>query len=906
MNHSGGNFADETSEMVSENVANAGPELRKRRSTRIVQAVPLVVTGVDALGRPFVERTSSLIINCHGCRYQSKHYVLKNMWVTLEVPHPESGQPPRNVRGRVAWIQRPRTVRQLFQVALELEVAGNAWGIAFPPEDWFPFPDQPQTTAKPELPVESVPALSAPDDTVVEPPAPEAELQPAAAADAKQQILTAAREAASQAVSAEQRLSFEQWEQKFAAGRAEIVHEAERAIERFQQQSDAHSRTIHAAAAEALHNELPRWLAPQLEQLTRDLTTRLSQEATAQHHEQAQQLESRATALRDACQQAEEAAARLKTEEEQTETLIAARTEAASRALDEAAKRSEEAAKAQSEALGTSAREIQDRLTAALANAQASWQGQLTEELGAAQKRWRESLETTLAEAQDRASGGLNEHVRVLMSQFQEELTRHAAAVKDSTTGLIAESEQRIHALRDMAQEQAQRLESALGRATEISERIEHHSEQLEGAQRQALESFQSQLDDVLTLHRNELHRRSESLFEEINQTIRSAFEECSRQTLEQFQRQVGEMVQPHISRTEEAINKLAGGQSLLDAALTMQRDRIRSCADEAFAESLGHFRENLGGVEQILQEASQTVIGRNLSELEEKASDLKHHLVEEFLKSAEWYEKKAQTQIQNQAERAVEQAANQMREKAGEISGVFASELDHSSRSFVGHTQTQMEEILRDGFDRARVLFAEAADTTVAAFTDEIQRTGRRELDGYGEELQRSTAEARAQMQEAHDELNHRVTTDQEEFLRRFHATMGGAIEAGVTDAQKKVQEGFGPLLESWKSITLAHQQEMERIYSQMGEQATEQYKNRLENVSNQWMLATVAALDHQSRDIVSGIAATAEEKLREACTQVLAGVGESLRERLREIALSFTAQTGQAARAKSANTGN
>src|SRR5438270_11531455 len=138
MNDSGSNFADETMEMVSENANNASAELRKRRSTRIVQAVPLTVVGVDALGRPFQERTSTLIINCHGCRYQSKHYVLKNMWVNMEVPHPEPGQAARTVRARVMWIQRPRTVRELFQVALELERPGNTWGIAFPPQDWFP------------------------------------------------------------------------------------------------------------------------------------------------------------------------------------------------------------------------------------------------------------------------------------------------------------------------------------------------------------------------------------------------------------------------------------------------------------------------------------------------------------------------------------------------------------------------------------------------------------------------------------------------------------------------------------------------------------------------------------------------------------------------------------------------
>src|SRR5258706_11070512 len=142
MDELGREFAEDMGECVpGTGAAGATAELPQRRSTRIVQAVPLTVAGVDALGRTFTERTSTLIINCHGCRYQSKHYVLKNMWVTLEVPHPETGQPPRTVRGRVAWIQRPRTVRQLFQVALELELPGNAWGIAFPPEDWFAFPD---------------------------------------------------------------------------------------------------------------------------------------------------------------------------------------------------------------------------------------------------------------------------------------------------------------------------------------------------------------------------------------------------------------------------------------------------------------------------------------------------------------------------------------------------------------------------------------------------------------------------------------------------------------------------------------------------------------------------------------------------------------------------------------------
>ena len=504
MDDSSSNFVDETIEMASEAGANPNTELRKRRSTRIVQAVPLVVTGVDALGRPFVERTSSLILNCHGCRYQSKHYVLKNMWVTLEIPHPEAGQLPRTVRGRVAWIQRPRTVRQLFQVALELEVSGNVWGIAFPPEDWFAFPEGVQPPPK----VDEAPESASLPHTALESEAPpalsETELSPANAgdnlrvfpspasttdaslqlarqvarlvADARQQIQAAAQEAASQAVSAERRLSFEQWEQKFAAGRAEIANETARAIEKLQHEYDVQSREAHTAAAEALRSELPRWLAPQLEQLTRDLTARLSQEALAQRNEHAQQLEAAVSSLKASCQQADETSARLKAHADEVQAQLTARAEATARAREEAAQRQEESALAHHEALDAKAAEVQQQVASSLAAAEASWREQASKELAAAHAQLRERLESTLAESQDRAAGGLNEHLRGLLAQLQDEMARHAAALRELGTAAGAEAEQRLAAARAALQERSQKLEDLLSRAGETERGLEQHS----------------------------------------------------------------------------------------------------------------------------------------------------------------------------------------------------------------------------------------------------------------------------------------------------------------------------------------------------------------------------------------------------------------------------------------------
>jgi hypothetical protein len=941
MDELGREFAEDVGECVpGTGLASATAELRKRRSTRIVQAVPLTVAGVDALGRTFTERTSTLIINCHGCRYQSKHYVLKNMWVTLEVPHAETGQPPRTVRGRVAWIQRPRTVRQLFQVALELEVPGNTWGIAFPPEDWFAFPDAVQpaldTLGVAHLPQDSqhapvdaehpheshshsvdeadfnLPLSEA--DTAPENRSERLRAFPALAsttdasmqlarqvtrllADARQQIYAAAREAAAQAVSAERRITADEWEQKLAADRETLSREVAAALEKIREESASLNRIAQNAAAEALQRDLPRCLSPQLEELTRDLTAQLSQEALTQRNANTEQIGAELEMLCTTCAHAEQLLARLREQASAAEARIASSADSASRAVDERSRQHQASASELEQSLAgtlqslrTQVNEMEERASSFLSRTQDSWQSHVAGEMEAAQGRVQIAVDNAIVVAQSQAADSLNAHANAVLAQFELEVKRLESGFRDAAN--IASSDRDLHlsTLRDAARSEGERIEATLARAGEALAKLEQFPERIGAAQHHAVAGFQSQLDDVLTLHRNELHRRSESLFEEISARIHSTFDESSRQAAAQFAQQVESLVQPHLRQVDEGIHRMAGGRSMLDAATSLQQERIRATADEAFAEALASFRGNLGGVEQLLRESADAVTARSLADLEGKAESAKHQVVDDLLKSAEWYEKKAQTQIQHFAERAGEQAEVRLRERAGEISAMFAGELDNASRNFVGHTQNQMEEVVRDAFERARALFSEAAETTSAAFIDEIQRQARHELSGFEAEAQKSVNESRASLEAARADLAQQVTAEQESFLRRFQNAMSGAMEAGVAEANEKVQGGFGPLLAAWKSMTEAQQAEMRGLYARVGEQAAEHFRGRLENVSNQWMLATVASLDHQSREVVSGIAATAEEKLRDTCTRVFADIGESLRERLTQITSNFS----------------
>src|SRR6266849_6348052 len=109
-----------------------------RRSTRIVRAVPMRVTGVDLLGQPFWERTATLDVNSYGCRYPSRQKVKTNSWLTLELADRGANRLLHSVQARVVWVGPPNARQEYFHIGVELEVSGNVWGIALPPGDWSP------------------------------------------------------------------------------------------------------------------------------------------------------------------------------------------------------------------------------------------------------------------------------------------------------------------------------------------------------------------------------------------------------------------------------------------------------------------------------------------------------------------------------------------------------------------------------------------------------------------------------------------------------------------------------------------------------------------------------------------------------------------------------------------------
>jgi len=109
-----------------------------RPSTRLFHAVPLSVSGMNEMGNPFVEMTSVVAFNCHGCLYRSRYHNRPGSWVTLHMPNADRGK-AEPVRAQVRFVRLPASPTELYQVGVELESPANVWRIPSPPEDWASF-----------------------------------------------------------------------------------------------------------------------------------------------------------------------------------------------------------------------------------------------------------------------------------------------------------------------------------------------------------------------------------------------------------------------------------------------------------------------------------------------------------------------------------------------------------------------------------------------------------------------------------------------------------------------------------------------------------------------------------------------------------------------------------------------
>lgn len=903
-------------------------ETQKRRSTRIVQAVPITVTGVDALGQPFKERTTTTMVNCHGCKYQSKHYVPKNSIVTLEIPRPEPAFPPRTVKGRVVWVQRPRTVRELFQIGLEFEIAGNVWGIAFPPTDWFPYPDevaaiptpseedlsdalsqatapargaehaaQEITTSKPEPPASHVPAApagsfgasstaatkggspAAPDSAssgesrlhvvpaAPQPPATQAPAQPPSRPTIDSQ--TIARQVA--AIVAEAKSSLD----KTARRSVESAVTEEMTVVR--QQLDAQ---LHEAIEKAIRLSLDRsseQAVTKVVQQASERTAAIVEEARKAAEISTERLDAK---IREAVEQsvagAAESAARGAAQRAATQNLKESVDEAVERALHE-----REASLPSLEMLSSpdAAQAHLDQWRKNLEDAAQSVRAQAIEQstagAEAAQRHWQEQFEASLNGASQQLTEKLNETTQNAVANAQQELIGHSTQIHNSIDEAIAEAKAMIQLLGTGVEEQKAKAEET--------------KSLLQDAAGAAIDRVSQKLGEIATSKYEEADQNIDALIAGRVQRVEPVLESSAQRISDRLSAEMEQTLAPRLGQVQKALADVeAAGQQVDHLQRSIQdrmqqanaeatrlqeslREQMQHASEEVVAQSIDHMRQETSKFPAEVEAACRQVISKAEEDLQQKSTETQHETYEALLKAADWYQKKAQTTMQTSMERTVEQSATALRDRAAEISSLVASELDHYRRTYVEHSQAQIEDAARETVSRERDNLKETAETATGEFSDRVARV-------TGDSLQRFEETSRTALEKARSDMEYA----REGSLAEFQKKLDEALTVGGEQARIQIQSQLLSVMESWDNRREAQQLEWMDQLKKSTEETLEQFRARLENASNTWLLASATTLGQRSQAVLDTLAKSAEKRMRETVADVLAGMGDTLKDRL------------------------
>ena len=911
------------------------PGSAKRRSTRVVQAVPIVVSGADALGQSFKERTSTVMVNCHGCKYQSKHYVPKNSWVTIEIARAEASQTSYVVRGRVVWVQRPRTVRELFQIGVEFEVAGNYWGIAFPPEDWYTGPTriygeappagenapagagespEAQGKAAAEGRLELVPqpahphpaptgADRAPEHAATTLPAPAHEILPGAAsilgptpaelAKEMEKLVAEAKHSLHQVARYESRTAVSE---EMEATRTKLDSQIREVIDRALESSVSR---VSEQALQAVIQQTTLQAA--------SLVEKARAESAQDREEAAAQLRrSLEVVIRDTASSAAEEAVRQAAETTTAETLNRSVEDAVSKAIANRAPVSDyfvsdEAARGRSEQLQ---REIEE----AAANARARSTELIQNEADAAANRLQNEIQTSLNAASQKLTEQLARASEAILQQAERDIAARSSSLHVSFEGATAGAQNTIEALRAATAEQQARVEAVKGelqdaartavdsarqkfeemRSAQLAEtsraiedlRVATTQEQqragavkaeIEGAAQSALDSTRQHFDEMQSSRVAEVSRQVDSVIAEKRQALGPALQESAQAIFDDITKEISNQLGPQLEAARRAAGDLSLAREQAEEVKRSMQTRLQEAAEESLQSALERLKQQTEQFPEKFEEDLRTRLRKAQEELETKTTEAMHSTFESLLKASDWYSKKAQTSMQGALEKAVEQSTTALHERAAETSRKFTSELDHYSRNYVQHAQNQMEEAAGEVAGRASDKIKESADTTAATFADEVHRLASNTLSQYEDASRDSTERMQKEME-----------ISQETSLVEFRGMLEERVAQGLARANSSLEAQLKPLIENWHKQREDQQKAwMEQLQGATNE-SIDHFKTRLENASNSWLLASATTLGQHSQAVIETLAQLAEKRLRDTCSDVLAGMGDTIRQRL------------------------
>ena len=850
--------------------ANSAPsKLQRRRSERVSASVPLLVRGIDLLGQPFEESTSTTALNLHGCRYRSKHHLPKNTWVTIELAR---GPERRNVRARVAWVQRPHSVRESFQIALELETPGNIWGIEAP-DQWRAAAGSLEAPGEMLVRRQDLPAAGALETETRRPVV--AGFAERAGPESGSRLPDAASAPPAPAVGefapAFESPLLEQWKaeiQRQASGAAEAAasqaaDQVRRALEDLERAESAARETV-AAQWEARQQEILDALHSELDQRLR------------QAHDMLRELEEKAQALRTESESFAESAKRL------AEARLQAEAAEAERARQAAAIQPYEVARER---------------------AVAEWRERLESEMALAKAQWHELLQSSLDTGIEKLAERLSSRSEDVLREADQRLSVRLAELREPLAQVSELAREALSGIKTALDDEVSRARAALGEIQQSASRVKEHAAQLEAASQDSVNELHRRLENILEAQTDELRRRAENAGAELPQRLAPMLDSLGQRMVERTVTEVEAKLAARTERIPELLRELAARELQAEESLRLHRERLRQVSENHQREIAGQTAALLAGLRGDFESARTDALAKWKEELEAGGVRASHAAAESIGRTSEWLQQEARVKLQELAEQMLAAARSGFEEKTSEAAGQFGARLEEQTSGRLAEIQQRLEAVAGEVAGRARSQFSEAAEASAASFGQVLRGISEEEIRQFAEASHGVLRGQEQEMARRKTEALYDLETKAGASMYHFREQMAAQLEATMAEGRRVLAGELAGVVEGYRAERDAHEKEWAGRLVSLSDEALEKCQDRLQTAGDSWLAASARRLNEHGQDVMEALLRSADRALRDSFSKVFEGLAEMLRERTTNAAGVVGFTPGSAREAPQAN---
>jgi len=835
----------------------------RRRSERVSESLPLIVRGIDLLGQPFEERTSTLAFNLHGFRYTSKHHLPKNTWVTIELP---LNLRRRNVRARVAWIQRPHSIREFFQVAVELETPSDLWGLTSPPAGWAAYggtsgaalasaastetegagahrgAPAPTTLSDfmGKLMTDMTKATESPNAESVSPfvftPAAESPLLRELRAELERQAVKAVETASAEARE-KIRQTEEEFEQRRSATGEEILQRWKDDFERMQ----AAAGENFSAQLSAKQEEFLNGLKAQLEEddcRTRDLMA---------------DLDRRAATLRAENEAAQESVSRVAQARLQLEASEAAHSP---------------------KPPDISKEDL-------LSEMAAEWRHRLRNEMELARGQWNELLQSSLDANLERMIEQISERSREILHEAGQKISERLTGLKQPVAEISNEAREAVTGIRaDLHAELAQARTSLEG-MEESAARIRESSAQFEAASHDTLNGLHRRLDGMLDSQTAELGRRAETLLAGLAERVAPSLDALGRQMVERTLAEAEAKLNPILAKAQDLLRDLGVREMQVEDSLRLHRERLRQVSENNQREAAAQMFATLIDLRTDFESARKEALAKWNEELESSSARASHSAAESLGRTSEWFQQEARARLQVLTEQTIVAGANTLDEKAAEVAKKFGSHLEGQADHQLNQIEQRLEGIASGVADRARTQIDGAAEAAAASFGQVLRRLSETEEENFGARARDTLEEKSRELDRSAHQMVQTMERNMEATMELFQPRMAAELESLILSGRMKLAAEFDSSLENYSREREERKKEWLAGLDRLGSEAAGKFQDRLETSADSWLMSSVRRLNEHGQNAIETLMRSADQALRESFSKIFDGLAETMRER-------------------------